>query len=104
LVTGKIVSKYEMIFDVAENGSQAVEMARKSIYDLILMDINMPVMDGIEATRQIREFNNEAKIIGLTAVELVELGDRLKEVKLNDVIIKPYAINSFLSKLLKNIE
>jgi len=103
LVTGKILSKYEMIFDVAENGAEAVNMAGEKKYDLILMDINMPGMDGIEATRRIRSFDEHAIIIGLTAVELVELDDRLQNVYLNDVIIKPFAIHSFLNKLNKHI-
>jgi PAS domain S-box-containing protein len=78
----------EVLFAV--NGAEAVDVCRKNPdIDLVLMDIKMPVMDGFEATRKIREFNLHVVIIAQTAYAL--LGDREKiiEVGCNDYISKP---------------
>ena len=103
MVTKKIISKYSMDFELAQNGLEAVNMVKNTNYDIILMDINMPVMDGLEATKKIRTFNDKVPIILLTAVELVESDERTQNLNFEDVIIKPYAINNFLRVLIKNI-
>lgn len=56
-------------FDVSRaiNGAEAVEKVKQEHYDIVLMDMKMPVMDGIQATREIRKFNNQITIIALTA-------------------------------------
>ena len=54
-------------FDRAKNGQEAVDMVEKGNYDLILMDIKMPIMDGMEATRLIKEKHPDLPIIALTA-------------------------------------
>ena len=54
-------------YDRARNGQEAVDMVEKNNYDLILMDIKMPVMDGMEATKLIKEKHPEIPIIALTA-------------------------------------
>ena len=54
-------------FDRAQNGQEAVDMVEKGNYDLILMDIKMPIMDGMEATKQIKEKHPDLPIIALTA-------------------------------------
>ena len=61
-----ILKKYYQ-FDRAQNGQEAVDMVDKNNYDLILMDIKMPVMDGMEATRLIKEKHPNLPIIALTA-------------------------------------
>jgi CheY-like chemotaxis protein len=74
----------------AINGQDAVEICRENAdIDLVMMDIRMPVMDGYEATRQIRAFNREVVIIAQTAFALT--GDREKalEAGCNDYISKP---------------
>jgi len=75
----------------AVTGLEAVVACRsKNDIDLILMDINMPVMNGLEATRQIRQFNTDIVIIAQTAYSLT--GDREKalEAGCNDYLAKPY--------------
>jgi CheY-like chemotaxis protein len=74
----------------AINGQDAVEICRENPdIDIVMMDIRMPVMDGYEATRQIREFNREVVIIAQTAFALT--GDREKAIEAgcNDYISKP---------------
>jgi len=61
-----ILKKYYQ-FDRARNGQEAVDMVEKGNYDIILMDIKMPVLDGMEATRQIKEKHPSLPIIALTA-------------------------------------
>ena len=61
-----ILKKYYQ-FERAKNGQEAVEMAEKGAYDLVLMDIKMPVMDGLEATKAIKAIRPELPIVALTA-------------------------------------
>ncbi|MBR5747675.1 MAG: response regulator [Prevotella sp.] len=61
-----ILKKYYE-YDRARNGKEAVEMVDKSTYDMVLMDIKMPVMDGLEATKAIKENHPDLPIVALTA-------------------------------------
>lgn len=61
-----ILKKYYQ-FDRAKNGQEAIDMVEKGNYDLVLMDIKMPVMDGLEATKQIKEKHPDLPVIALTA-------------------------------------
>lgn len=84
----------------ALNGSQAVELCRSiSKIDIILMDIKMPEMDGIEATKQIRQFNTRIPIIAHTAFSLQFDLKKCINAGCNDWIVKPIDIREFLEKL-----
>jgi CheY-like chemotaxis protein len=61
-----ILKKYYQ-YDRAKNGQEAVEMVDKEKYDIVLMDIKMPVMDGLEATKAIKEKQPDLPIVALTA-------------------------------------
>lgn len=78
--------------DIAENGMMAVEKQKRKAYDLILMDVQMPVMDGMEATRIIRETEgpNHLTIIGITANAFDSDLQQYKEVGMDCVITKPF--------------
>ncbi|MBF0273354.1 MAG: PAS domain S-box protein [Magnetococcales bacterium] len=79
-----------IVVEVAGNGADAVEMLRRHRYDVVLMDVQMPVMDGYEATRRIRgELGLEVPVIAMTANAMV--GDREKSLKsgMNDHVAKP---------------
>ncbi|MDH5465075.1 MAG: ATP-binding protein, partial [Thiovulaceae bacterium] len=87
---------------LAENGQQAVDMSRQHAYDLILMDINMPIMNGIDATTIIKkEDKNPVPIIALTANILDEDIRRCIDAGMEDTLIKPIQPKK-LTKILEN--
>lgn len=77
--------------DVAENGVEAVEACHQKDYDLILMDVNMPVMDGFEATKRIRELNSphQPKIVAMTASATDEDKEKCLEAGMDLYLTKP---------------
>ncbi len=103
IVTKKILEKDMVECVLADNGEQAVTLARKLKFDLILMDINMPEKDGIQATKEIRQFNPNIPVIALTAVEIEEVRFGIFDAGMNDIIVKPYDITKFKQTILKNI-
>jgi two-component system, sensor histidine kinase and response regulator len=88
-VTGIMLAKMGQDVDYAENGAIAVEKAKAQSYDLILMDVHMPVMDGLEATRQLRGSSVNTPIVALTASAMKEDRDRCLEAGMNDYVAKP---------------
>jgi PAS domain S-box-containing protein len=83
--------------DEAHDGEQGVAMASRRSYDLILMDISMPVLDGVEATRMIRAVEapgHHVPIVALTAHALPEEITRFREAGLDDVLVKPISRES----------
>ncbi|HET8885150.1 MAG TPA: response regulator [Salinimicrobium sp.] len=99
MITRKILEKHKVICDVADNGSIAVEKVQNNKYDLVLMDIHMPGISGIEATIEIRKFNNNIPIIALTAVTLDDNLDQFYLNGFNDIIPKPYKVEEFFQKI-----
>lgn len=90
----KILLKKGYAVDVAENGQEAAEAVKKIHYDLILMDIYMPIMDGFEATKKIRQWEDRHKlercpIIALTAHAIKGYRDQCLENGMDDYITKP---------------
>ncbi len=103
IVTKKILEKKGVICSIAENGNEAITMVNENNYDLILMDINMPIKNGIEASKEIRKFNKTIPIIALTAVEIEEMKNNIYKSGMNDIIVKPYDITKFIKSIIKNI-
>lgn len=99
LVSIILRNEYEIIR--ALNGQEAVEMFRKECPDLVLMDFKMPVMDGLEATRIIRTFNQEVPIIALTANAYDSDREHAHEAGCNEYMSKPIDAIA-LRALLKN--
>lgn len=71
------------------NGKEAVEAVMNGVYDIVLMDIRMPEMDGLEATRRIREFNKNIPIVAVTANAFNSDKIKALEAGCNDFITKP---------------
>ncbi|MFS4482893.1 response regulator [Hyunsoonleella sp. 2307UL5-6] len=103
IVTKKILKTSNVNCDIADNGEEAVAKTKTQDYDLILMDINMPVKNGLEASKEIRTFNDKVPIVALTAVEIEEQKYQIFESGMNDIIVKPYDIDIFKQTILENL-
>jgi len=97
LLTQLLEDDYELL--IARDGGEGVEMALANQPDLILMDISLPVMDGYEATRKIRETLKSTPIIGLSAHAMQGDADRAREAGCNDYLTKPVDDELLLEKL-----
>jgi CheY-like chemotaxis protein len=93
--------KYDVLIDLAETGLQAIKAVKYNDYDLILMDVQMPDMDGIEATYEIRNFDNEIKrntpILAMTAYAFKKEIEKCLDAGMNDHISKPISKERFLN-------
>ncbi|WP_299455407.1 PAS domain S-box protein [uncultured Microscilla sp.] len=99
-----ILEEWGVIVEVAEDGKQAVEKFSEDKYDLILMDMQMPIMDGLEATRIIRQqLRSTVPIIALTANAIKGDRQRCIEVGMNDYLPKPFAQKDLQEKILHNL-
>lgn len=100
-----LLLKYKIIVDVVSDGKEALEITEKKNYDLILMDIQMPNMDGYEATKTIRTYADRLKceipIIAMTAHALVGERERCLGAGMNDYITKPIKLNDLLNSIYK---
>lgn len=92
-----------LLIELASDGQEAVERFRASPTDLILMDIQMPVMDGLEATHLIRAFDQQVPIIALTASTLPEEVAATKAAGMSAHLSKPIAVESLYGVLLESL-
>jgi len=98
----KILSKTGYEIDIAENGKVVMEKVSNEQYDLILMDVQMPEMDGLEATRMIRLcLDRQPVIIAMTANAMQGDRDECIQSGMNDYISKPVELNILLAMLEK---
>ena len=106
LVAFEILKHVGLVIDEAENGAVALEMCRRHTYDLILMDMQMPVMDGIEATRAIRQLPAYAgrPIIAMTANAFSEDRQACIDAGMNGHIAKPFETATLYAKVRKWLE
>ncbi len=91
----KILEHWGTTFDIVNNGREAVNITKKEKFDIILMDVHMPIMDGFTATLKIRNDdknpNQHTHIVALTAAAFVEEKNKAKEVGMNDFLTKPFS-------------
>ena len=100
----EMLSKLGLNFEIASNGQEALDARKRGNFDAILMDCQMPVMDGFEASRQIRIFENENDMDKITIVALTAnamQGDREKclDAGMDDYLAKPYTAKSLFMTL-----
>ena len=103
MITKKILTKMNLECDIVDNGEDAVEKVRDSEYDVVLMDIHMPGISGLEATKQIRQFDKELTIFALTAVTLEDKMHEFDEAGFDDIISKPFKQEDFEKKLFEEL-
>lgn len=90
LVTRKIIEKNNYVCKVVDDGFSALQILESEDFDLILMDINMPLMNGFETTKRIRQLGIKTPIVALTAFDKDEITDEAVSCGMNDIIIKPF--------------
>jgi signal transduction histidine kinase/CheY-like chemotaxis protein len=100
-IAKKILKKWGVIVDVALNGLIAVEKHKSTKYDIILMDLSMPVMDGYEATINIRSIDSSIPIIALTASTSYLSLEKAMQIGINEYITKPFNPRELNLKLSK---
>jgi len=97
------LEEMELFVDLAENGAQAVQMVHDTEYDAVLMDMQMPVMDGIEATKTIRseDQHRDLPIIAMTANAMAADREKCLKAGMNDHIAKPIDPDALVGALLR---
>jgi len=107
-VANKFLTGWGIRVTHVENGKLALEILEKESFDLILMDLHMPVMDGIEATRKIRESGKpeirSIPVVALTAAIMSESHDKIENLSINDYVLKPFKPRDLFEKILRNIK
>ena len=103
VITKKMLSKKQITSDIANNGNEAINLAKKNSYDAILMDIHMPGISGDQATIEIRKFDKSTPIVALTAISLDDSLEAFYAAGCNDVVTKPFKPEVFYQKIGENI-
>lgn len=105
MVAIKTLSRFKCIVTEAINGSEAVEKLRNETFDIILMDLHMPILDGIGATKIIRnQLQIKTPIIALSANAFKNEIDQCLKIGMNDYVTKPFEEKLLFSAILKNID
>ncbi len=103
LVAEKFLNKWGVEVTIADNGQEAVEIVKKESFSLILMDLQMPIMDGYTATKEIRNMGIDIPILALTASVRIGQKKRALRVGMNDFLVKPLTPSDLYTKLAKYI-
>ena len=99
MITKKILNKMGLNCQVVDNGEEAVDKVKNEDFAVVLMDIHMPGISGIEATKRIRLFDKQQTIFALTAVTLEDKMQEFEEAGFDDIISKPFKQEDFEKKL-----
>ncbi|WP_395050789.1 ATP-binding protein [Flavobacterium sp.] len=103
MVSKKMLKNKGILCEIIDNGERAIEIARNKKFDMILMDVHLPGINGTIATQEIRKFDKKTPIIALTAISLNENRDMLLSYGMNDVITKPFVPEDFYSVIAKYV-
>ncbi len=103
MITQKMLNNKGIECEIIDNGEEAIEACKTNQYDLILMDVHLPGINGTIATQEIRKFDTKTPVIALTAISLNENREMLLSYGMNDVITKPFVPEDFYIAIAKYI-
>jgi len=102
MVLQVILKKCEVSVSIANNGQEAIDLIQEKQFDIVLMDVQMPILDGLEATKYIRdELKFTTPIIGLSANAMREEVEICKQAGMNDYLVKPYSERALVELMRK---
>lgn len=104
IVTRKLLENNHFICDIVDNGYTALELLEEKQYDIILMDINMPKINGFETTKLIREKGITTPVIAVTAFDKQEIMEKVKDAQIDDVIVKPFDSSKLFEVIKRFVE
>jgi CheY-like chemotaxis protein len=104
MVAQSLLERSGAIVEVANNGEEALEKIQPGKYRLVLMDLNMPIMDGFEATRRLRARGVTLPVIALTASLPAEVEKDVQSAGLTDIVVKPFNPDELFRVLLKHLK
>lgn len=104
LLMTRYMGKLGWEYVIVDNGLKATEACKSEFFNAILMDIDMPVCDGIEATRIIREFNNRIPIVAITAYADSQMRTKCAEAGMNAFLAKPCSRDEIKSVIADCVE
>ncbi len=104
LVTQKIMDKHHIQCDMVADGFDALKILETRTYDAILMDINMPGMNGYETTKRLRAMGIQSPVIALTAFDKEEVKAEVFASGMNDIMIKPFEPNQLFEVIQNQLE
>ena len=97
VLTEWLAVEYQIL--TAQDGEEGIEKFKRERFDAVLLDINMPKLSGVDALRQMREINSQARIIMVTAVDRQEVIDECKSLGAVNYIVKPFGMDQVLQAL-----
>ena len=100
LVLKNFLKRWGAVSEVAQNGKEALDMLDPSKHQIVLMDMHMPIMDGYEATRQLRARGETIPVIALTASVASNAEEKIYGIGINDIVIKPFIPEKLLEVIL----
>jgi signal transduction histidine kinase/CheY-like chemotaxis protein len=101
MVGKQILEKAKLKVAVANDGLAAVNKVKEEEFDIVLMDIQMPIMDGYTATQEIRKFNKKIPVLALSASVFMEIKDKINDCGMNGFVFKPFNPEDLLEEIEK---
>lgn len=107
LIARRCLDMYKMDYQVVDNGDNVIQLFINQSFDIVLLDINIPGINGYEITKRIRglapEKQKSVPIIAVTASDTIELVDKMKHYGMTDYLQKPYTQESLYKIMLKHL-